>query len=172
LPRLSLTMSPSLGFFGDRLRVSSMFDHRGAFETHSFTELHRCSTYIGNGLCANDPHARLYEQMRAIGRDEGAPKLGGGVYYGALSPFFEWIQYTRWREASVSLTLPKAIVGRLHARNGTLMLGARNLHLWTNYLGVDPDTHWTPGAPMVEGYVNPPSLPPPRYVILRLTLGM
>ena len=52
------------------------------------------------------------------------------------------------------------------------MLAARNLHVWTTFSGTDPETNTFAGYALQEGFVTNPSLPPARYVIVRLTLGM
>jgi hypothetical protein len=49
----------------------------------------------------------------------------------------------KWREFSAIIELPKAIVGRAGGKSGSLVLSGRNLKLWTNYRGTDPENDYT-----------------------------
>ena len=51
--------------------------------------------------------------------------------------------FVKWREASVSLQVPQRFVARTRARDVSLVFSGRNLHLWTNYRGSDPESDFT-----------------------------
>ena len=51
--------------------------------------------------------------------------------------------YVKWREATVTLTLPQRLLGHTRARDASLVFSARNIHLWTNYRGSDPESDFT-----------------------------
>ncbi len=58
----------------------------------------------------------------------------------------DYIYDTSWarlREVSLSYSLPKPLVARLHMQNASITLTGRNLFLWTNYNGIDPETNLT-----------------------------
>ena len=64
--------------------------------------------------------------------------------YLALSPYsglntIEDGDFTRLRELSVAYVLSPEIAARFGARSVTLSFAARNLKIWTNYSGIDPE---------------------------------
>lgn len=68
----------------------------------------------------------------------------------SLSPWsglnaIEEADYIRWRELSLSYTVPGGVVERMGLDRLTLSAAARNLNLWTKYSGIDPDNNVTTG---------------------------
>jgi hypothetical protein len=64
----------------------------------------------------------------------------------ALSPYDGLNQnedgsFTRLREIGVTYTAPEALAAKLGAKEASFSLTGRNLFLWTNYQGVDPETN-------------------------------
>ena len=62
----------------------------------------------------------------------------------ALAPFsglnhIESADFLRWRELSLTYSVPQSIVQRLNVRNLSFTVGGRNLAIWTKYSGVDPE---------------------------------
>jgi hypothetical protein len=54
--------------------------------------------------------------------------------------YFEDGGYIRLRELSLTWSLPASLVDRLHLGGGaSLTVGGRNLALWTDYRGYDPE---------------------------------
>jgi outer membrane receptor protein involved in Fe transport len=51
--------------------------------------------------------------------------------------------YAKLREVSASYTLPPAWAGRMRATAATVTLSGRNLHTWTKWTGVDPESFFT-----------------------------
>ena len=48
-------------------------------------------------------------------------------------------QFWKWREASAIVQLPDRVTHLMRAQNGSnIVFAARNLHLWTNFWGIDP----------------------------------
>jgi hypothetical protein len=60
-----------------------------------------------------------------------------------LDGYFQPGAFVKWREATATLTLPHAIVGKTRARDANLVFSARNIHLWTKYRGTDPESDFT-----------------------------
>lgn len=85
--------------------------------------------------------------------------LGNGFSGGPGAPFIEHVYYTRLREVTLNYSLNQPWL-----RNATkvssidLAVTGRNLYLWTNYTGVDPETNLT-GVSNGRGidYFNNPS---------------
>lgn len=93
-----------------------------------------------------------------------------------LDGFFQPGNFVRWREATVTVTLPEGMSARyLHSRGASLNFAARNLHLWTKYRGLDPEIDRLAGETSSNG-ANAPgdefqTLGSPTYFTLRLNLG-
>jgi hypothetical protein len=51
--------------------------------------------------------------------------------------------FVKWREMSVAWELPQALFSRARARNASLVFSGRNLKLWSNYRGSDPESDFT-----------------------------
>ena len=87
-----------------------------------------------------------------------------------LAGFFQPGDFVRFRELSATLTVPDRFASLFRARNASLTVTARNLAVWTEYRGVDPETDFTAS----EGGDNPSdfqTIGPPSYLIFRLNLG-
>lgn len=160
LPKYELSATTGLDLFGSGLRLSTMLDYKGGHMLYNNTERIRCASRNNcRGLI--DPTAPLSEQARTVAvRQFGTSVLGG---------FFEKGDFIRWRELSLSYTMPEQTIQRLIGGRSLVLTGAaRNLGvLWTEYTGVDPEAFGT--------QVNAPSefqaFAPATYFTLRLTLG-
>jgi hypothetical protein len=89
--------------------------------------------------------------------------------YNTYAGYFENATFTKWREVAVTLALPQLVVARLHARSAHLTLAARNLHTWTNYTGLDPESNV--GAQANFSTAEFLTLPQIRYVTARVALS-
>jgi hypothetical protein len=166
-PTRMLNVSPTLALMDGRLRINSMFVYRGNFIQTNFSELNKCN--FGACRARNDPNATLREQAAYV-----AFTKPGLTYAG----YQENGSFTRWAEASVSYNIHERFLraSRLGVRSATLSLSARNLKLWTDYTGLDPEVTQNPdlagnfGTLWDLGYDNPVA-PPSRYWIARLTLN-
>jgi TonB-linked SusC/RagA family outer membrane protein len=163
LPPRQLSLSSSVTVLGGRLRLSTQFDHRGGNLTTNYTNINRCSLFIANCRAVNDATAPLADQANAVAFNSA--RLGH-TYYG----YTENASFTRWRELAVTWTLPGALVRQLHAASATLTVTGRNLRLFTRITGLDPETNDVPDGG--EGYGGNPTIPPSRYWLLRLNLGL
>ncbi|MGH7467824.1 MAG: SusC/RagA family TonB-linked outer membrane protein [Longimicrobiales bacterium] len=166
-PTQMLNLIPKFTLLEGRLQFSTMFVYRGDWIQTNFSELNKCN--IGGCRARNDPNASLREQAAYI-----AFTKPGLTYAG----YQEDGTYTRWAEASVSYNVHENLLRSvgLGVRDATITLSARNLKLWTNYTGLDPEVAQNPGLAgnfgtlWDLGYDNPVS-PQSRYFILRMTLG-
>ena len=87
-----------------------------------------------------------------------------------LDGFFQPGAFVKWREATVTLDIPQRLASKARARNASLVFSARNLKLWTNYRGSDPESDFT-----VTGGGDSPqefqTFAAPTLFQLRLNLG-
>lgn len=85
--------------------------------------------------------------------------LGNGFSGGPGAPFIEHVYYTRLREVTLNYSLNQPWMRSATKLNSIdLAVTGRNLYLWTNYTGVDPETNLT-GVSNGRGidYFNNPS---------------
>jgi hypothetical protein len=87
-----------------------------------------------------------------------------------LDGYFQPGAFVKWRELSATWELPRLLYARAGARNASLVFSARNLKLWTNYRGSDPESDYR-----VTETVDTPSefqtFAAPTIFQLRLNLG-
>lgn len=85
--------------------------------------------------------------------------LGNGGGFGPVGEQFVYdASWTRLREVSLSYSLPSEICKKAKLQAVDLTLSGRNLLLWTNWVGIDPETNLT-GASNGRGleYFNNPN---------------
>ena len=72
---------------------------------------------------------------------------------------------------SLQYTPSPALAGRvLRGKSASLSVAGRNLHLWTKYLGTDPETafNFTSGTDVPADFQT---LAPPSYFVFRVNVG-
>lgn len=161
LPKHQLSVSPELTFLRRRLRVSAQFDYRGGFKQFNQSEANRCGLAISDCEAVNVKTASLESQARAVALQTAS--LGSTAW-----GFYEDASFTRWRELAVSAELPSRLT-RWTRGSATVSLAGRNLALFTNYSGADPEVISQPGT--AEGFNDNSAPPQSRMWLLRLTLG-
>ena len=95
----------------------------------------------------------------------------GGIFNGPKSQFNEEASFVKLREISVGYTFDQAWVSRLLGFSSMeLRVSGRNLHTWTDYTGVDPETSLLGAASPARGfdYFNNPQS---RSYVFSLTLN-
>ena len=132
-PRYLTTLTSGIDLFNHHLRIQNLFDWRGGNKYYNQTERIRCTRPNCNGLF--NPSASLQEQAMDVAAIYSPEKtLDGYMQPGA---------FVKWREATVTLTLPQRLLGHTRARDASLVFSARNIKLWTNYRGSDPESDFT-----------------------------
>ncbi|MGH7470682.1 MAG: SusC/RagA family TonB-linked outer membrane protein [Longimicrobiales bacterium] len=91
-----------------------------------------------DGTCTDAGRTRYMRKFGPFFTEDGAPVPGPDVTYAWMedSGFF------KLREASVSYRVPREFVNRfMRAQSAQLTLSMRNLHTWTDFTGLDPETN-------------------------------
>ncbi|HEU4589176.1 MAG TPA: SusC/RagA family TonB-linked outer membrane protein [Gemmatimonadales bacterium] len=158
-PPKQLTVATGVSLFRNRVRISSQFDYRGGHVGMNFTDMNRCS--LGSCRAVNDPAAPLAEQARWIGYND----------YATWAGYMESTEFLRWRELALTVDMPRSFAAALGGRSMSVTLSGRNLKLWTDYTGPDPELNSSPGLLYVEGPSDNPSAPQSRYWMLRVNFG-
>jgi TonB-linked SusC/RagA family outer membrane protein len=95
----------------------------------------------------------------------------GGSSSSVQSQFVEDGSFVKWREMSVAYTFDEAFVrNRLGFGSAVLRVAGRNLHTWTKYKGLDPETNLGGAEFLTQGidfFQNPQT----RSFVVSLTLN-
>jgi TonB-linked SusC/RagA family outer membrane protein len=161
LPKYEVAFTNGFDFWQRRFRLSAMIDYKGDFKTYNNSERIRC---LSRNNCAGYIYLSSsdFDQARvAAGRDHPAKTVAG---------FIEDGDFIRFRELSLTFNAPERWANRYFRGRSLAITGAvRNLGvLWTKYTGVDPEAYGTTG----DAPSSFQAFAPPRYVTLRLNLGL
>ena len=160
-PRFETALQTGVDLFQHKLRVTGTFDHKGGYSLLNGTERIRCQSR-NNCFGTYSKDAPLWMQARAVAVRESP----GNTQFG----FMENGTFTRFRELTATWTLPQAIVSKVGtAHDASLTFSARNLHKWTKYTGIDPESDSDAGS-TISTQTDFQAAPPPSYFILRLNI--
>jgi TonB-linked SusC/RagA family outer membrane protein len=67
-------------------------------------------------------------------------------------------RYVKFREVSLSYDAPTSLASRAGASQAGLTLSARNIHTWTSYTGLDPESQFVAGSPLNVDQAHLPQL--------------
>lgn len=165
VPTRDVTLASTLTLFDGRLRFGAQLDHRGGHVRLDNDEVTRCSSFVRACRGLNDPSASLDEQARAVATTLGAQ---------AVVPIHD-ASFVRLRELSVTYIADDLASRVLQGRQLRVTLGARNLALWTDFPGADPEGS-TPlfpqGDPISnDAFANNGAFPQARSLTLRVDIG-
>ncbi|HTE46677.1 MAG TPA: TonB-dependent receptor, partial [Gemmatimonadaceae bacterium] len=162
IPPQQITLTPAIELFNHSLRVQTMFDYRGGNHAINLTNIVMCNI-VSNCVGRNDPHASLAEQARALEYSDPSPVAAGGD----TGPG----EFIKWRELSITYTMPERWTKFVHSRGASIALSARNIQTWTQYPGVDPENStYTTGGSGDAHLFDQVTVGPPTYYIIRLNL--
>ncbi len=161
-PPYSASFVPSIEVLDRTLKFQTLFEYKGGHKYYNNTERIRCASRQNcNGLM--NPNASLEEQAMAVAHTVHSSAT--------LDGFYQPGGFVRWREMNVTYTLPASIATRyMKADRASLNFAARNLHLWTNYRGLDPEIDFAAGDSGGFGSEFQ-TMGSPTYYVLRLNLG-
>jgi TonB-linked SusC/RagA family outer membrane protein len=160
-PRYQVTLTSGWEFLQRKLRVQTLFDYRGGNKWYNDTERLRCQRPNCQGR--NFPGAPFELQAANIARLEHTANT--------LDGYFQSGAFVRLRELSVQYALsPSAAALLFRGRSAVVSFAGRNLKLWTNYLGTDPETAYniTSGTDVPADFQT---LAPPTYFVFRVNVG-
>jgi TonB-linked SusC/RagA family outer membrane protein len=118
------------------LRINAFFDYRGGYKKLDGNERVRCYLF---SLChvnyfPGDPQY----SPEYIARTRGGTAYSHGLIYDA--------SFTRFRELSATYTLPVRVANSVRASRASVTLAGRNLALWTDFPGIDPEASFNGGS--------------------------
>jgi len=157
-PRDIFSIQNGFDLFNHTLRLSALVDYKGGYSLYNNTIQFYCSN---QPTCYEETNtsAPLWRQARVIAQRYTTPvKTTAG--------YLENGQFWRLREVSAVVNLPAAAVSRIRARDASLAFTGRNLHLWTKYTGVDPESNYSTSDIQTDFE----TAAPPTYFMVRLNL--
>ena len=164
LPRDLVSFQNGFDLFNRHLRLTALLDYKGGSSVLNASLQFQCQQSPNPCYDISNPHAALWRQARAVAETQGT--VVNGTKVTTVGGFLENSQFWRLREAAATLTLPQRFAARVRARDISLTVSARNLHLWTNYTGTDPESNYGVGDTQQDFATTSPR----RYFITRLNL--
>jgi len=153
------TVTPAVSLFGALVRVSALFDREmGGKQLDPY--LTNCGQM---GLCLDS-----YVKSTPLARQARVVALDHFCQGCVLVPS----DFTRWRELSITSQLPTSWRQRLSLSNASVSFQVRNLMLWTDYTGPDPES--VPGLGTVgqrSAQNGASGIPQPRSWTLRFDVS-
>ncbi len=136
------------------LRLYALLDYKGGFYLFNLKERNRCQAANDNCERNNDARARFPQNaadtllMRELAVWRGAT---------AAAAWIEPADFVKLRELSLTYTVPTRWVAAARASGASIMLSARNLGLWSDYSGLDPEVNSYGGRLFVraDAYASP-----------------
>jgi TonB-linked SusC/RagA family outer membrane protein len=126
LPKYEGGVSNDFTFFG-HIVLHAQVDFQGGNHKRDETTRVRCTAFR---LCEVNVRPELYDPIYVASIQTS----------GVSAPFYSDASFAKLREVSLSYTFPAALARRLNARSGSISIAARNLHTWTSYTGLDPES--------------------------------
>jgi hypothetical protein len=124
-----------------------------------------------NPLCVSSNNCGVYPRAAV---DRTAPLVAQAAYLEAqINKGYYFVPSSSFRlnEASMTYLLPARLAQRvLHAKTASVTLAGRNLGLWTNYAGHDPNLN-TARAFVELSSNDGTGTPQPRSWVFRVNLG-
>ena len=158
-PSQQLTVTTNFQIM-DNIRIYGLLDYRGDYVAYNNTERFRCRFRLCGALI--DPGTPLDEQARAVASLLHPSQTVWG--------YMEQGNFWKLREVSVRFDLPESLTSSIRASRGSLTLTGRNLGVWTDYTGMDPEINWN-GSGDNFGISEFLTQPPVRYYTLRLNFN-
>ena len=129
------------------LQFSMLVDYRGGSRLYNNTREFRNNGGFANGPDFWDRNAPLSDQVKSAARAMGTS-----------DGYIEDASFVRLAEVAMTWVVPAAAARILKSGGLSLTVAARNLGLWSDYTGFDPEVLSNPGANFgtVDFLTNPP----------------
>ena len=158
-PRLEISLTNGFDLFNRRLRITALVDHKSGFKVLNSEQ---------QFLCQQAPSCKdisslevpLWRQARAVANRFTPVQTSHG--------FIEDNSFTRIRELTVSYNVPESFTRKyIRARGASVNFGVRNLAVFSDWTGVDPEQNYGQG----DTQQTLLTAGPPRFYTVRLSLS-
>ncbi|MGH9158825.1 MAG: TonB-dependent receptor domain-containing protein, partial [Vicinamibacteraceae bacterium] len=160
IPTRDLVAGTTVTLARGTISLSGLINYRGGYKTYNEAVWLAC---LAGASCRamNDPATPLREQAYAVAYTTASL---GNARWGLIEDASHW----RLREVSFTYNASEFLARALGARTATLTLAGRNLALFTDYSGIDPEVSANVGTALQSGA---PQYPLSTYWIARVNLG-
>ncbi len=143
-PTNEQTFQTTLTFLGGKLRLHALFNRRAG---HMKFNQNR---HFLNPFIEDFSQRRLFafRQAESSPEEQAMLELGRGLGIESIAVATTPAGFTRWRVLSLAYDLPRGFLG---VDNSSVTLEVRNLALWTDYEGIDPELRVAGGADTFNG---------------------
>jgi TonB-linked SusC/RagA family outer membrane protein len=123
------SFSPAITLF-ERLRLNGLIDFKRGHKHFDNNLRARCQIFF---ICRENMYPQEYDPA-LIAEMQSNARFVAFVINDA--------SFARLREISASYNVPDAWAGQVGARRAAISVAARNLHTWTNWTGLDPESYF------------------------------
>ncbi|AMW05400.1 SusC/RagA family TonB-linked outer membrane protein [Gemmatimonas phototrophica] len=117
------------------IRVNAFVDWRGGYKKLDGNYRVRCGAFV---LCRELYYPDEVEDKALL----GAVQAGTAYTHHLISD----ASFARFRELAATYTLPQSFARRLGASRASITVAGRNLGLWTNFPGIEPEASFNGGT--------------------------
>lgn len=118
-----------------QFRLNAFVDYRGGYKKLDGNRRVRCNLF---SLCEENYYPERFASNPVM---LAAVQRGTTFTYDLIRD----ASFARFRELSLTYTLPRAFASRARASAASVTLAGRNLALWTNYPGLEPEASFNGG---------------------------
>ena len=135
-------------------RLYGLLDYKGGFYLFNQKERNRCQAANDNCARNNDPRVRFPQTAADSLLSKELPLWRGAT---AAALWIEKADFVKLRELSLSYTVPPRWVAAAGASGASIIVSGRNLALWSDYSGIDPEVNSYGGRLFVraDAYASP-----------------
>ena len=134
VPRREGSLTVGLTFLRD-FRVTGFFDYRGGYKKLDGNYRVRCGAFV---LCRELYYPDEVEDKALL----AAVQAGTSYTYHLIKD----ASFTRFRELSLTYTVPPRFAAMARASRASITLAGRNLALWTDFPGFEPEASFNSGT--------------------------
>ena len=158
-PRLEISITNGLDLFNRRVRITALVDHKSGFRVLNSEQQFLCQQSVSCKDISSE-NVPLWRQARAVANRFTPVQTSNG--------FIEENSFTRIRELSAAYNVPESFAKKyMRARGASLNFGVRNIAVFTDWTGVDPEQNYGQG----DTQQTLLTAGPPRFYTMRLSLS-
>lgn len=158
VPTREGSVGAGLTLFKD-LRINAFFDYRGGYSKLDGNQRVRCNLFA---LCEINYFPERFDPVLV------AEAQGGTAFTDQL---IQDASFTRFRELSATYTLPISVARAMRASRASITVAGRNLGLWTNFPGIEPEASFNSGGRGGFGQWEQNVLPQLRQFVTTVNLN-
>jgi TonB-linked SusC/RagA family outer membrane protein len=116
------------------IRINALFDYRGGYKKLDGNRRVRCNLF---SLCRENYYPGEFDPVTLA-------EVQGGTQF--IYNLVQDASFTRFRELSLTYSLPEGLTRQLRSSRASITLAGRNLALWTSYDGLEPEASFNAGS--------------------------